>query len=223
MITIPWQLADTNIHLELGERITLNEVKEINPDIIICAVGSRPYLPHVEGMNDPRIILADDLFKEKQDEVGNHSIVFDFNGDWAGIESAIFLAEKGSQVTLITAKLHIGQEVHQYLRNPYMKRLYDLNIEMKIHHDFGGISNDKVIARNLFTHQKIELENWDQVVLAYGRVPNAELYEDLKNFTPHVYQIGDCLAPRTIEEATCEGLETVLNLQNEMKLKLLQP
>lgn len=216
------QLADSNIQLELEKSITLNEVKEINPDIIICAVGSRPYLPHVEGINDSRIIFADALFTKKQEEIGKHSIVFDFNGDWAGIESAIYLAEKGSKVTLITAKLHIGQEVHQYLRNPYMTRLYELNIEMMSHHDFGGIFNNKVIARNLFTHQKMELENWDHVILAYGRVPNVELYEDLKNFTAQVYQIGDCLAPRTIEEATSEGLETVLNLPNEMKITIPQ-
>lgn len=208
------QLSTTNIDIKLGKSITANEVEEIAPDVIICAVGSRPYRPHVSNVTDNRIIYADDLFKSSNDTIGNNAIVFDLGGDWAGIEASLYLAEKGKNVTLVTTKLHIGQEVHQYLRNEYMKRLYKAHVKMVTHHDFGGIKEDKAMARNLFTHETLELENWDHIILAYGRVPNVELYEEIKNLAPSIYQIGDCLAPRTIEEATTEGLETILNLED---------
>jgi hypothetical protein len=45
-----------------------------------------------------------------------------------------------------------------------------------------------------------------------GRVPNFELYEQVKGMAPVVRQIGDCLAPRTIEEATYEGLTSALEI-----------
>lgn len=211
------QLATVNVEKKLGKLITANEVKEINPDVIICATGSRPYTPHVSNIDDERIIQVDDLFKTPKKDYGKNTVVFDFGGDWAGIEAAIHLAEAGSQVTFYTTKLYFGQEIHQYLRNEYMKKLYKLNLKMISHHDFGGIENDKVIARNLFTHEKIAIENWDYVVLAYGRVPNVEVYEEVKHLAPVVHQIGDCLAPRTIEEATLEGLETVLKLEESLQ------
>ena len=80
------------------------------------------------------------------------AVVFDVEGEWAGMESAMYLAEKGCDVTLISTRLHIGENVHQYLRNEYMKKLYELNITLQPHHDFGGIRNGQIIARNLFTH-----------------------------------------------------------------------
>jgi hypothetical protein len=39
-----------------------------------------------------------------------------------------------------------------------------------------------------------------------------ELYEQIKDLAPEVYQIGDCLAPRTLEEATYEGMMISLKL-----------
>lgn len=208
------QLSTTNINFKLGQRLDAKKIRDLAPDVVICAVGSSPYRPQVKNINDPRIILVDELFNRNEVDIGNSAIVFDFAGDWAGIESALYLAEKGKNVTLITAKLHVGQEVHQYLRNEYMKELYKRNIKMITHHDFGGINRDKVIARNLFTHEKLMLENWDNIILAYGRVPNTELYEKVKQFVPRVYQIGDCYGPRTIEEATTEGVETILYLED---------
>ncbi|PWA10002.1 hypothetical protein DCC39_11995 [Pueribacillus theae] len=93
-----------------------------------------------------------------------------------------------------------------------MKKLYECNIKMKTHHDFGGIKNGKVVIRNLFSHEKEEMDQWDSIVLSLGRVPNIELYEEIKDLAPVVKPIGDCLAPRTIEEATLEGQLAILKM-----------
>ncbi|MEC5425883.1 FAD-dependent oxidoreductase [Virgibacillus sp. C22-A2] len=216
------QLSTTNIDIQLNKKVTSKEVISISPDIIISAVGSRTYKPHRIETNDTRVIYVDDLFSRQNDAIGKKTIVFDFAGDWSGIEASLYLAEKGKEVTLITAKLHVGQEVHQYLRNSYMKRLYELNVQMITHHDFGGIEGDKAFSRNLFTHETIDLPEWDNIILAYGRVPNTELYEDIKHLAPTIHQIGDCLSPRTIEEATTEGLETILHLQDSNETLSIQ-
>lgn len=208
------QLAASNVNIKLGSKITREEVISLAPDAIICALGARPYLPQVEGMDDPRIVMVEELFNKTNIETDKDAVVFDFGGDWAGIEAAIYLAEKGCNVTLITARLHIGEEVHQYLRNEYMKKLYELNVTLKPHHDFGGIKNGKVMCRNLFTHKIDEMDNYSTVVLSVGRVPNVELFEEIKKLAPSVSQIGDCLAPRTIEEATLEGLIAAVNIEN---------
>lgn len=206
------KLSQSKVDIKLGEKATRESLSSLKPDAIICALGSRPYIPHVDGINDPRIKQVDELFSGNPKPIGNRVIVFDFGGDWPGMESAVFLAEKGHEVTLISSKLHIGQEVHQYLRNEYLKRLYKLNVNLLPHYDFGGIRDDQVIIRNLFTHEMKMVKDWDTVVLSLGRVPNIELFEQVKDLAPYVRQIGDCLAPRTIEEATYEGLISALDI-----------
>lgn len=206
------QLAVSNVTIKLDYKMTREDILLLAPDSIICATGSRPYIPQVEGMDDPRIVMVDDLFKKNNIETDKDAVVFDFAGDWAGIEAALHLAEKGCNVTLVTARLHVGEEVHQYLRNEYMKKLYELDVTLKPHHDFGGIKNGKIICRNLFTHGIEEMDNYATIVLSIGRVPNVELFEEVKHLAPEVSQIGDCLAPRTIEEATLEGLTAAVNI-----------
>ncbi|MES1041804.1 hypothetical protein FOA20_20505 [Peribacillus simplex] len=81
------------------------------------------------------------------------------------METAIYLAEKGHQVTLISSRLHIGETVHQYLRNEYLKKLYNLNVTLLPHYDIGAIKENHVVIRYLFTQQKQELTNWDSIIL----------------------------------------------------------
>ncbi|WP_019121955.1 FAD-dependent oxidoreductase [Brevibacillus massiliensis] len=206
------KLSQSNVNVQLGQRATRHEIGKLEADVVICAAGARPYLPHVEGIDHPRLMLVDELFGANPRTVGRRVLVFDYFGDWPGVEAAIFLAEKGHDVTLVSARLYIGEEVHQYLRNEYLKKLYTLKVTLLPHFDFGGITQERVILRNLFTHEAEQIGDWDTIVLSMGRVPNTELYEEVKGSAPVVRQIGDCLAPRTLEEATFEGMMAALEI-----------
>ncbi|OIK15432.1 hypothetical protein BIV60_09780 [Bacillus sp. MUM 116] len=206
------KLSISNVNVKLGWNIQPDDINGIAPDSIICAVGSRPFIPQIPGINDPRVQTVDQLFNRQRITIGKNVLVFDFAGDWPGMEAAIDLAEKGHQVSLISSRLYIGEEVHQYLRNEYLKKLYQLNIKMIPHYDLGEIKENEVVIRNLFSYEKESIKNVDSIILSLGRVPNVELYEQIKYSAPEVWQIGDCLAPRTLEEATFEGLITSLRI-----------
>ncbi|MEY8191842.1 FAD-dependent oxidoreductase [Peribacillus simplex] len=199
------------MNLQLGKTATVQEISEWKPGAIICATGSRPYTQGNRRSRDPRIIMSDDLFSSTK-KVGDNVLVFDFVGDWPGMEAAIYLAEKGHGVTLISSRLHIGETVHQYLRNEYLKKLYNLNVTLLPHYDIGTIKEDHVTIRNLFNQQKEELTNWDSIVLSLDRIPNTELFEEMKGHALIVKQIWDCFGPRTIEEATHEGIMSAISL-----------
>ncbi|WP_051590956.1 oxidoreductase [Bacillus sp. UNC438CL73TsuS30] len=218
------KVSISNISVKLGWNIEPEDIKELGPDAIICAVGSRPYIPQIPGINNPSVRTVDQLFNKQSENIGNNVLVFDFGGDWPGMEAAIDLAEKGHQVTLISSRLYIGEEVHQYLRNEYLKKLYQLNIKMIPHYDLGEIKEDEVVIRNLFSYEKETIKNVNSIILSLGRVPNVELYEQIKDSAPELWQIGDCLAPRTLEEATFEGLMTSLQigLQGTKSLQVKQ-
>ena len=50
-------------------------------------------------------------------------------------------------------------------------------------------------------------EGVDTLVAALGHEPETGLEDALGGFPGEVHVIGDCLAPRTAEEAVLEGLE----------------
>ncbi|KKB33216.1 oxidoreductase [Bacillus thermotolerans] len=206
------KLAVSKVDVRLGRDITSTDVITLSPDAVFCAVGSRPFIPDIPGIDDERVLTVDELFRKRDRAIGKNVLVFDFGGDWPGMEAAIDLAEKGHQVTLITSKLYIGEEVHQYLRNEYLKKLYQLKVKLLPHYDLGEIKNGQAVIRNLFSYEREVITDWDSIVLSLGRVPNTELYDDIKDMAPEVHQIGDCLAPRTLEEATHEGFMTSLQI-----------
>ena len=43
-------------------------------------------------------------------------------------------------------------------------------------------------------------------------IPNTELFEQMKGQARHRKKIGDCLGPRTIEEATHEEMMSAISL-----------
>lgn len=206
------KISTSNVKVTLGVSIQSEDINKILPDAIICATGSRPYIPDIPGIHDPRVMTVEEVFHHPNNHIGKNVLVFDFAGDWPAMEAAIDLAEKGHIVSLITARLHVGEGVPQYLRNEYLKKLYQLNVKMMPHYDLGEIKGDTVVFRNLFSYEKETMENWDSIILSHGRVPNSELYEQMKKLAPEVWHIGDCLAPRTIEEATFEGMSISLRL-----------
>ncbi|WP_318508694.1 FAD-dependent oxidoreductase [Bacillus sp. T3] len=150
------KLAKSKINIRLGKKVSREDVSELKPDAIICAVGSRPYLPHVEGVNDPRVMAVDELFSSTPRKVGHWVFVFDFAGDWAGMEAAVFLREKGHMVTLLSSRLYIGEAIHQYLRNEYLKKLYNLKVDLRPHYDFGGFRMNSWLFET-YSHPK---KNW---------------------------------------------------------------
>ncbi len=207
------QVDQSSITLKLKTEATKEILMEMNPDSIICATGSRPYMPNKEGMTDERVKSVDELFNnqakvEKLETV----IIVDFIGDWGALEAALYAAEKGAEVTLVTSRLYAAEGVPQYLRNEYIKRLNELKVNIIAQHDLGGITKEGLVIRNLFDFARQIIEKFDHVFLSYGRIPNLELYESIKNIAENVYSIGDCLAPRTIEEATLEGYRTAMRI-----------
>lgn len=205
------QLERSNVRIELNKEMTKDNISEMNPDVVICALGSTVYEPNVHGVDDENVIYIDDLFDIKSFEANEKVVVFDFGGEWPGVEGAIYLAEKGCDVTFVTSRLHAAENVHQYLRNEYIKKLNQLHVNVVPQHDFGGIEDGQVILRNLFTHKETQ-EDYSKVVLAVGRVPIRSLYEELESSNYELHQIGDCSAPRTIEEATYEGMMASLTI-----------
>ena len=190
------------VELRLGIEATPDSVAELEPDAVVVATGARPFTPDLALDGDVRQawdVLAGDP------PAGQRVLVADWGGDPAGLTVAEVLAGAGKRVTLAVASVTVGESVHQYRRNLYLQRLYRAGVEIVQHHELATASPGEARLRNVFA---LELERTiaaDTIVLALGRVPEDTLAPALRAAGFHVEEAGDCLSPRSLEEAVLEG------------------
>jgi 2,4-dienoyl-CoA reductase-like NADH-dependent reductase (Old Yellow Enzyme family) len=191
------------VELRLGTEADADAIAALGPDLIVIATGARPYVPDVplEGVAAIQAwdVLAGPL------PTGRRVVVADWGGDASGLASAELLARAGNDVTLAVGSPALGETLHQYQRNLYAQRLYRARVEILHHLDLVAAEPGAVRFRNLFAPDLETTLPADLVVLALGRVPERTLGEELAARALPVEEVGDCLGPRSAEEAILEG------------------
>ncbi len=67
------------------------------------------------------------------------------------------------------------------------------------------IGEDSVTVYSIITKKEREITGVDAVVFAVGGAADDGLYRDLKGKVEALYAVGDCMAPRGVEQAVYEG------------------
>jgi 2,4-dienoyl-CoA reductase-like NADH-dependent reductase (Old Yellow Enzyme family)/thioredoxin reductase len=204
------RIADGGVQVELSTKVTAEAVAALEPAFVIAATGAAPYvvdlpLLGVEVMQ-AWALLAGDV------PAARRVVVADWGGDPSGLDAAELLAAAGNTVTLTVASVTLGETVHQYRRNLYLQRLYRAGVEMLSHRELIGASDGVVELRNVFARELHEYVEADLLVLAQGRIPVDDLAPSLRALGLVVEEVGDCLSPRSLEEATLEASLAVRRL-----------
>jgi 2,4-dienoyl-CoA reductase-like NADH-dependent reductase (Old Yellow Enzyme family)/thioredoxin reductase len=203
-------LARTGVEVCLGVAASADDVLAANADAVVLAVGSTPYVPDVPGLGQAHVLTAPEVLEGAA--TGARVLIADWAGDWPGLDAADVLADAGKSVQLVSSTLYPGEALHQYVRNVFMERMYRKGVTLTPHHALAEVRPRAVVLRNLFTDELVAVEGIDTVVLALGRVASTELYTALKGKVAALHQVGDCLAARSMEEATYEGMRVGLAL-----------
>jgi 2,4-dienoyl-CoA reductase-like NADH-dependent reductase (Old Yellow Enzyme family)/thioredoxin reductase len=198
---------DTNlpdgVDVRLGTAAGVDVVDALRPDAVVVATGARPYRPALP-LGDATVVSAWDVLTADP-AGGRRVVVADWGGDPSGLEAAERLVRAGNRVTLAVGSVAVGEGVHQYRRNLYLQRLYRAGVAIVHHAELAGATATRVRLRNAFAPELEHLVPADVLVLAVGRVPEAELAPQLRAAGHRVEEAGDCLGPRGIEEAVLEG------------------
>lgn len=176
------------------EEATREKIMEEGADAVILATGSSPVIPSGwEG------IPAHDVLSGR--EVGNSVIII--GGGGIGCETAIWLASRGKNVTILEQLPKIAQDVGPSTRWTRIQVLQELGIkviaEAKVRSVKGNeVSYEKDASRNTISAESI--------VIAVGMQPDRELYEKLKGKI-EVHEIGDCRKTGKAIDAIRSGFE----------------
>ncbi|WP_420881449.1 FAD-dependent oxidoreductase [Rhodococcus sp. (in: high G+C Gram-positive bacteria)] len=187
-------------------------VREVNPDVVIVATGATPYRPPLELDDALPVFESWDVIKSNGADLPKGRIVVaDWRCDWIGLGVAEMIARSGGRkVTLAVDGYAPGETIQQYTRNAMLAAVYEAGVEIVTNARLYGADDDTVYLQNTLTSQPVIAEDVAALVLCLGHKQEDGLFHELTSqlsgTETEVYAIGDCQAPRTVEEATLEAL-----------------
>lgn len=186
-------------------RVDAAFVREQRPDAVIVATGAVPRRPPLEIMGDPTVIDAWKVIEGAELPRGR-TVVADWRADWVGAGVAQLLAARGHAVVLCVNGYAAVEGLQQYVRDAHLAALARAKITVVPLVRLFGVDDKAVYFQHVLTKDPVIVEDVAALVLAQGHMPEEALLGDLAGDDMDVVGIGDCLAPRTVEEAVLEGL-----------------
>ncbi|HEY2892229.1 MAG TPA: hypothetical protein VGJ31_16455, partial [Dongiaceae bacterium] len=116
------------------------------------------------------------------------------------------LAKDGHHVRLAVNGTHAGQNLQMYLRDHWAAKLHKLGVEVIPYARLFGADRDSAYFSHIVSGEPIVMSDVDTVVLALGHTPETALEMELAPLNIPVHLAGDCLSPRSAEEAVYEGM-----------------
>ena len=199
------------VEVVTGRRVDAGFVSERRPDAVIVATGATPRVPALELMDDPTVLTAWDVINGT-DVPSGRVVVADWRCDWIGLGVAQQLAQQGHKVTLAVDGYMAGQRIQQYVRDEMTKEALAAGVEIITLVRPYGADVDTVYLQHVLTEEPVIIDDVSALVLSQGHDAVTELIEALVDYPGEVHAIGDCLAPRTVEEAVLEGLRVASTL-----------
>lgn len=202
------ELAGVDVELKTRADAKLIEMK--NPDHVLLATGAIPHFPTgFEASEDAHVVTAWDVLRNEANP-GSSVVIADWRNDWIGLGLAELLATSGCHVRLAVNGTHAGELIQSYVRDSMVSRLHRLGVEITPYARLFGADGDTVYFQHSASGEPIIFEDVETLVLAQGHQPEDSLIAALG--TRSFQLIGDCLAPRTAEEAVLEGLRAAATL-----------
>ncbi len=87
------QLAARDITVMLNQVADVKSIAAADPDVVIVATGAEPITPSIPGIDLPHVVQAWDVLEDRVVTGGRVAII---GGGAVGVETAQFLAEKGT-------------------------------------------------------------------------------------------------------------------------------
>jgi hypothetical protein len=205
------ELELSDVEIIANCEVSADMVQAMQADTIVLATGAQAYFPAGGSFDSHRTLTYEDVLLERS-PIGNSVVVADWRGDWIGMGLAERLARDGCRVKLVVNAAMAGEALQIYTRNHYLGRLYSLGVEVVTHARLYGSDGDCVYFQNTLTEEPVIFDQIETLVLSMGQRAESHLENELRlaGFDP--VTIGDCVLPRTAEEAIFEGLQTAMSL-----------
>lgn len=211
------QLDKLGVDVRLGKRATAADVMALEPDAVVVATGSSPdrtgysssfpSTPSMRGSELDHVTVAADVLGGTCD-VGDRILVAEDDPHVQATTVADFLSEEDRAVTIVTNRPHVGISTGERNLLFLHERLARRGVELIANTWIEEITKSAVIGFNVFSRRPVDLGRFDTVVLATGNVADDALWRQLRDEAGlELWRVGDCLAPRMLDNAVWEGAQ----------------
>lgn len=194
------------VEIRLNTEVTREYVENEQADALIIAVGSRPLVPPIPGLDGDNVVIVNNYYLEK-DKVSDQVVVF--GGGLAGCECAIHLGMEGKQVHLVEMRDELAPDANVRHR-PLL--LAEIAKYVTVHTGYKG---KQVTAEGIVCEDKDGKEHLvpgTTVICALGQRSRTDVTDSLREAAPNVAVIGDASRVSTITNAVYWGYHAVLDI-----------
>jgi len=194
------QVEKLGVDVHLSKEAAAEDVSGAGADAVIIATGGEPVLPDIKGIEGDNVIQAVDVLTGDT-PAGDQVVVA--GGGVVGCEVALFLSEKGRDVTIIDAREILAAEpVFMLNRANLVDLIEHRGITVLPGAELMEVDDRGVTVGLTGTEKHIDC---DSVVLAMGLEPRGALAAQLEGGTPGVFVVGDAVRPGKVLDAVWEG------------------
>jgi 2,4-dienoyl-CoA reductase-like NADH-dependent reductase (Old Yellow Enzyme family) len=213
--------VDVRLHTEA----TAELIEEIAADRLIFATGAdwdlngysnlRPDRTSIPGLESKAVSPAAAIAEPER--CGQRVLIIDERGDAIAMTLGQSLAESGRQVKIVTAYPQVGIKtgVTGTVDYPWINpKMLAAGVETETETWVEGVADDTATLRRIWTGEELEVEI-DTVIPIMTRTSRTALYESIGR---QGERIGDCVAPREVDDAILEGARAALGVSEEREL-----
>lgn len=161
------------VEIRTNTEVTKEYAKKENADALIIAVGSRPLVPPIPGLDGENVIIVNNYYLEK-DKVTDDVVVF--GGGLAGCECAIHLGMEGKRVHLVEMRDELAPDANVRHRPLLLK---EIEKYVTVHTGCRGleVTKEGILCENKEA-QKL-LVPGSTVICALGQRSRTDVVEEL--------------------------------------------
>ena len=192
-------VREAGVRVHVGTAATAGSVRDGGYEAVVLATGSRP-APRA-GATDVWSAIED------PDALGDHVVVLDEDGTWAGAGTALHLAERGARVDLVSPVAGLAWNVSVYVRLSLTPLLGRAGVRVRPLRRVVGDPAAGIVLEDVVTGAAEPLPGVTGLVHVGPRAATTELERDLDAAGVEVDLVvaGDAYAPRSAFEAVFEG------------------
>lgn len=202
------QMRKLEVDVRVCKEVTVADVEELGPDVVIVATGSSLLLPEV-AKGKPRVMTHIEALKRKR-EIGQQVVIWGL----VAAELAISLAEEGKDVVLMGrgGEDTLARDYPGARRFYVLRKLTDINLvretpegvriynpEVLYYVDVEDITVEGIRIVDKDGGRRVL--PYDTLIISRERAANDSLFDKLQGKAPEVYKIGDCSAVGEIKDA----------------------
>ena len=178
----------------------------MNADVVISAVGAKPIVPRIPGIDNPKVVGLDALKSEKP-ALGQKVAIL--GGGLVGSEVAIYLDMLGKDVTVIEMKDTWAADAYWMHKVAMDKYIRDSKIEIKVKTTAKEITDAGVVCS---TPDGDILVEADSILLAAGMKADRASANEFLNTADRVFEVGDEIKAGRVVEAVKLGYYRALDI-----------